>query len=198
MRHDDALQPGNVLSLRWPSMRPTYVSEHPRNLDPHRFERDGIKAVIFDFDNTLISNHTDEIGDRGELLDRWIKVFGPDKVMIVSNKLRLFDMAHKLDKEAARFGIRALSTGLLIKPWPGSLKRAAAIMGVAPRHVLMVGDLLLADVLGGNLAGMKTLLIAPVHSAEGFGVRIIRFVERVVGYRTTDEHRRASKRRVVY
>lgn len=189
MDHHESLQPGSVLKLRWRYTEPTYVTTHPIHLDPTWFKQRGIEGVIFDFDNTLISSHSPEIGDnRSELLEHWIRTFGKKHVMIVSNKLRIFGMANKLDTEATRFGIRSLSTGLIIKPFTRSLKQAAALMELNPNKVLMVGDLLLTDILGGKRAGMQTLLVAPVHANERLGIRLIRVIEQLLGYHAFAEH----------
>lgn len=189
MNHHPSLQPGKSLGLRWHQIEPTYVTTHPLHLDPSWFKTRGIQSVIFDFDNTLISNHSDEIGEnRSELLEQWIRTFGKEHVMIVSNKLRLLGMANKLETEAKRFGIQALATGPLIKPFPQSLKRAASMMATKPSKVLMVGDLLLADIVGGKLAGMQTLLVAPVNSTERPGIHALRLLERLLGYHAKDEH----------
>jgi hypothetical protein len=189
MHHHPSLKPGKALNLRWRYTEPTYVTTHPLHLNPAWFKAKGIRGVIFDFDNTLISNHSSAIGEhRGNLLDDWIRTFGKSNVMIVSNKIRIFGMSNKLEAEAARFDIQALSTGPFIKPFPGSLKRAAAIMELPSSQILMIGDLLLADILGGKLAGMHTLLIAPVHTTERLSVRFIRMLERLVGYHAMAEH----------
>ena len=194
MNHHPSLQPGQTLGLRWRQIEPTYVTTHPLHLDPNWFYRRGIRGVIFDFDNTLISNHSSEIGEnRSELLEQWIKTFGKEHVMIVSNKLPIFGMATKLKTEAKRFGIQALATGLLIKPFPRSLKRAANMMNINPDKILMVGDLLLTDIIGGKLAGMPTLLVAPVNSTERPGIHALRLLERLLGYHAMDEHSQPNR-----
>jgi predicted HAD superfamily phosphohydrolase YqeG len=62
------------------------------------------------------------------------------------------------------------------------------MMATKPSKVLMVGDLLLADIVGGKLAGMQTLLVAPVNSTERPGIHALRLLERLLGYHAKDEH----------
>jgi uncharacterized protein len=189
MEHHPSLRPGKALNLRFSYLEPTYVTTHPLHLNPDWFYEQGIRGVIFDFDNTLISNHSDQIGEnRSDFLESWIKTFGRNQVIIVSNKLSVFGMENKLLTEAERFNIKGIASGILIKPFPNALRRAASIMKIEPRKVLMIGDLLLTDILGGKLAGMQTLLVAPVHSEERIGIHSLRLAERILGYHAFDEH----------
>lgn len=176
--------PGSTLQLRWHYAEPTYVTTQPLQLDPQWLHDQGIRGIIFDFDNTLISSHGHEISEgRAALLERCITTFGKEHVVIVSNKLRVFGLANKLDDEAARFGITAISTGLIIKPFRRALRQAMTGMDLPPNQILMVGDLLLTDILGGNRMGMQTLLVAPVHAPERAGISLLRTIERLLlGY----------------
>lgn len=181
--------PGPSLRLRWPYFAPTYVTTHPLELDPKWLYERGVRGIIFDFDNTLISSHGHEIGDgRAALLERCIRTFGAEHIVIVSNKLRVFGLANKLDEEAARFGIKAISTGVVVKPFRRALRLAMEHIKLPVGEVLMVGDLLLTDILGGKRMGMQTLLVAPVHAPERFGIKTLRTIERLLlGYHAPKE-----------
>lgn len=178
-----SLQPGTTLKLRWKFLVPNYVTSDLLRVDPALFWHLGIRGVIFDFDNTLIPSHATTVKtSQAAMLKQWIAVFGQDRVVIVSNKLRLFGWEKKLDREAKRFGIRGVSTGPLIKPFPQAFKRTAAIMSLSTSNTLIIGDLLLTDILGGKFAGMRTLLTAPVDAKEKIGIRLLRAIEQVLGY----------------
>lgn len=52
------------------------------------------------------------------------------------------------------------------KPFPWGLKRALREHGFDPKRTAMVGDQLLADIVAGNLAGLTTVLVRPIHPEE--------------------------------
>lgn len=52
------------------------------------------------------------------------------------------------------------------KPRPGGLKRAIRENGFDRRRTAMVGDQLLADIVAGNLAGLTTFFVRPIHPEE--------------------------------
>ena len=51
-------------------------------------------------------------------------------------------------------------------------------MGESTENCAIVGDQLLTDILGGNLAGCKTILVCPVELENSFGFKIKRGIER--------------------
>ena len=51
-------------------------------------------------------------------------------------------------------------------------------MGVKPQNCAIVGDQLLTDILGGNLAGVKTILVTPTLLETSRGFKIKRAIER--------------------
>ena len=48
------------------------------------------------------------------------------------------------------------------KPNPKAFRRGAQALNLPPEQVGMVGDQLFTDVLGGNLAGLHTILVRPL------------------------------------
>ena len=66
------------------------------------------------------------------------------------------------------------------KPNPASFRRAAQALGLPPHQVGMVGDQLFTDVLGGNLAGLHTILVHPLIDNALPHTRLARLLERRV------------------
>jgi HAD superfamily phosphatase (TIGR01668 family) len=52
------------------------------------------------------------------------------------------------------------------KPLPCGCRRALRKMGFSPGRTAMVGDQVFADVMAGRLAGLTTILVAPIHPEE--------------------------------
>lgn len=158
-----------------------FPDEYAPNLaaiDPVILYKRGIRACIFDFDNTLITDKESVIrNDIQEILKKWSQVFGPKRITIVSNKILRNDF-ERLHTRTKELGIPAVGTGILLKPLPLALLRAAANMQTPPQQTVIIGDLLLADILGGKFAGMHTILIQPLSKHERFISHLFRPLER--------------------
>ena len=68
----------------------------------------------------------------------------------------------------ARFaaGLDLPFVALAMKPLPWGCWRAARKLGFPRRRTAMVGDQLFADILAGRLAGLRTILVRPIHPEE--------------------------------
>jgi HAD superfamily phosphatase (TIGR01668 family) len=66
------------------------------------------------------------------------------------------------------------------KPMRRSFRLACKDMNVKPSETVVVGDQIFTDVLGGNRAGIQTILVVPVASTDGLATRLNRRVERIV------------------
>lgn len=63
------------------------------------------------------------------------------------------------------------------KPLRPSFKKAAKVLGLPPHQIAVVGDQLFTDILGGNYAGMVTILVPPLSRKEFIITRAIRQLE---------------------
>ncbi|HET6872003.1 MAG TPA: YqeG family HAD IIIA-type phosphatase, partial [Sporolactobacillaceae bacterium] len=66
------------------------------------------------------------------------------------------------------------------KPLTRAFQKAVMEMGLYKEDVVVVGDQLLTDVLGGNRLGVHTILVVPVAQSDGFMTRINRRMERFI------------------
>ena len=51
-------------------------------------------------------------------------------------------------------------------------------MGLPKEEIVVIGDQLLTDVLGGNFAGYHTILVVPIVETDGKITRFNRMIER--------------------
>ncbi len=130
----------------------------------------GIKAVIFDKDNTLTAPYDNSIHEKAAFgLHNAIDVFGHDNVAILSNSAGTKDDEDYKDAIVIeeRLGINVIRHD---EKKPGGLKEVLEHFkdhGVEDAHQLcMVGDRLLTDVVFGNLHGMLTVHCLPLCSGE--------------------------------
>lgn len=133
-------------------------------------DKNQIKGLILDIDNTLVPNH---VAEADENAVKWIETIKAEgyKMCIVSNasKKRVVRFNNKLQLYAVH---RAM------KPGTAAFKKACSIMGLSCKSVAVVGDQIFTDVYGGNLAGMFTILVKPIDKREGKLVRIKRLFEK--------------------
>lgn len=131
-----------------------------------------IKAFILDLDNTLTYWNSDII--HNDVLD-WFKTIEAAglKACILSNngEARVLKVAKSLN---IPFIHRAG------KPNPRAFLRAVELMGTTPQETAVIGDQIFTDILGGNGAGLFTILVVPLDKREFFGTKISRMAERFV------------------
>jgi hypothetical protein len=140
------------------------------NID--KLKKIGIKAIIFDLDNTLVPWNSTNLAKETVA---WFKTLHQAgfKTCIVSNnsQKRVADMCDIL----AIPGLHKAS-----KPRRRAFYRAMQMLDVKPEETAMVGDQVFTDVLGGNRLGLFTILVVPMSSREFIGTRINRKLEKIV------------------
>ncbi len=127
-------------------------------------------ALILDVDNTLAENGS-QVPLEGAL--DWVKFMRAQdvKIIILSN-----NHAARVAPFAAQFELPFLS--MAMKPLPFGYHRAARELGVRPRDAVVVGDQIFTDVLGANLAFMKSILLVPVKGEESASFIVRRRLEK--------------------
>lgn len=131
----------------------------------------GIKAVVFDKDNTLTAPYATEVHPNAEVgLRSALDVFGRSNVAILSNSAGTkddpgYEDAERIEKE---MGIAVIRHD---EKKPGGLCLAEVMKhfgdGISdPSQLCMVGDRLLTDVVFGNLYGMLTVHCDPLCTGE--------------------------------
>ncbi len=142
------------------------------DMDIEGLKSSGIKAFIFDIDNTL-ATYAMPVAD--EKTANWVKELKNMgfKIYIASNN----------DKERVRIFSEDIDVpyfGKALKPLGIFLRRACKAMGVTPSETALVGDQLFTDVWGGNVLRMKTVLVKPISEIEDSFVKFKRQFERKI------------------
>lgn len=151
---------------------PDMYSESVFALTPEELKKKGIKGIICDLDNTLVK--WDE-PDPGADAVEWLQMMKEHgfKICIVSNTLT--ERASRISKILS---VPAISGA--IKPSRRAFIKALGCLGTEPHNTAVIGDQVFTDVLGGNRAGMYTILVVPMSRNEFFMTRLVRIVERYV------------------
>ncbi|RWZ60006.1 YqeG family HAD IIIA-type phosphatase [Halobacillus fulvus] len=140
------------------------------DIDPGELKQKGVKGVITDLDNTLVAW---DVKDATEDIKEWFKIMNDHgiQVTIASNnketRVKLFS-----EPLEASFIYSAR------KPLSKAFKKAQKQMKLDKDEVVVIGDQLLTDVLGGNMAGFHTILVVPIVETDGFITRFNRKIER--------------------
>ncbi len=137
----------------------------------------GIKAFLFDIDNTLEEYATSVPGEK---LISFIKNLSDNGFIIgiLSNakaeRAKLFVAGFPIEDYP-----KILYLGKAGKPLKKGYKMLSDMLGVDIKETVMVGDQLFTDILGGNRAGCMTILVNPINiKIEPAFVRFKRLFEK--------------------
>lgn len=133
-------------------------------------QRNKIKALILDIDNTLI-DYSHVMTESVEKWARDLKGQGV-KLYIVSNtskKKKVEKVAGKLDIPYVFFAKKPLKIGF---------KKAQKYLKENSENIAVVGDQIFTDVIGGNRAKMFTILVEPINEKDFWYTKWKRPIER--------------------
>lgn len=139
-------------------------------ITPEKLKERNVKGIITDLDNTLVE------WDRPSATPKLIEWFKGMK----ENGIQVTIVSNNVEKR-----VKSFSDPLTIpfiykarKPMGKAFRKAVKNMQLAKDDVVVIGDQLLTDVLGGNRSGFHTILVVPVASSDGAITRFNRKIER--------------------
>ncbi|MBQ5590523.1 MAG: YqeG family HAD IIIA-type phosphatase, partial [Clostridia bacterium] len=148
---------------------PDFYLKNIFSVTPEFLKENGIKALLLDADNTLCIYHTDYPVD-GVL--NWIEDMQRNSIdlHILSNgkQGRLTNFAKNVNLPCFY---------LSLKPLPFKISKAVKKLGFKKNQVALVGDQMFTDILGGNLARVKTIWLDYIEIEESFSFRFKRKIE---------------------
>lgn len=153
-------------------LKPDIKLDRITEITPELLKKLGIKALLLDVDNTMSTHHGTELVNG---LTEWFELMKQNgiKLMVLSNSLR-----HRIEPFAKRIGLPFISSGL--KPLPSGFLRGAKKLGEKRKNIAIVGDQIFTDTLGGNAAGLKTILLTPIKPESSLRFRFKRKLEKAV------------------
>lgn len=162
--------------LRW--LTPSWYVPAIQDVDLDRLRALGVAGIIVDVDNTLVP--ADGVMP-SQAVKTWVA--------------QLHAMGFHICIVSNNFAPRSNAIGRIlqipvvrgvIKPTPWVFHQAMRLMGTRPSQTAFIGDQLFTDVLGGNLVGMRTILVDPLSPREFPTTRLVRMVERIVRRRVVN------------
>lgn len=132
---------------------------------------EGYRGVIFDIDNTLVP-HGAPADDRAKKLFKRLADIGFSSCLISNNQEARVKMFN-----------REIGTNYIYnahKPSTKNYVRAMEIMGTDRTNTIFVGDQLFTDVWGAKRAGIRNILVRPIHPKEEIQIVFKRYLEKIV------------------
>ena len=134
--------------------------------------KNNIKGLILDVDNTLIS--LDKKMPAG--IVEWVKNIKANGIKICilsnSNKIDKVEAVAKLiESPYIFFGKKPLKSGFL---------RAQNILKLKAGNIAVVGDQIFTDVIGANRCGMFSILVKPIEEKDYLITKIKRPLEKMI------------------
>lgn len=151
-------------------LKPTYIYDRIDKIPLELLKRENIKGIFLDVDNTIM-----DCG--GYILDEvseWILEVKKSGIMICILSNTFNDKKVQfLRKKYDIFGI-----GCAKKPLLKGFKIAQNILGLEKEKLVIIGDQLFSDVLGGNRFGIKTIYTIPLNTKENIFTKSRRPLEK--------------------
>jgi hypothetical protein len=158
-----------VLEIFYPRL---FISSLPE-LDLKHLLSLGVKGILLDLDNTIISSSTESCSP--EIID-WLNKLQDCgfKLCIISNNksARVTMLADELKIPAVHYAF---------KPFKRAFCQALNLLKITPDETAIIGDQIFTDILGGNRLGLFTILVVPLNGKEHWLTRLInRRLERIL------------------
>ncbi|MBR5767990.1 MAG: YqeG family HAD IIIA-type phosphatase [Clostridia bacterium] len=145
-------------------------------IDPEWLRGLGVRAVLLDIDNTLVTYDDPEPTEEASA---WLDKLGRAGVAVafVSNNDR-----ERVERFNARLGFVAeWKAG---KPLVRKSRRALSALGVTPCETAVIGDQIFTDIRSGKKLGVRvTILVEPIKDKLTPFFRFKRLLERPIKYR---------------
>lgn len=154
------------------NLYPKIYLEKPIDITIELLNKNNIKGLILDIDNTLIDYDKNLFKGCEEWCEN-LKKQGI-KMCILSNTNKI----HKVEKVANTLKLEYLY--FAHKPNKKGFKRAKELLNLNEKNIAVVGDQVFTDVLGGNRSKMFTILTKPLDKRDILITRIKRPLEKII------------------
>lgn len=151
-----------------------YPGEYLDSTYEIEFERlaaEGYRGLIFDIDNTLVP-HGAPADERAIRLFARLKKSGFACCLLSNNQLPRVEMFNK--------DVQVYFIENAHKPLVKNYRRAMELMGTDESNTIFIGDQIFTDIYGANRAGIRTILVKPIHPKEEIQIVLKRYLEKIV------------------
>ncbi|NLC96586.1 MAG: YqeG family HAD IIIA-type phosphatase [Erysipelotrichaceae bacterium] len=148
-----------------------YVKSY-KDVDLLQLKKNNIKLFILDIDNTLVKSNSNKISEDAI---RFVKQIKSAKIIpvVISNNVE-----NRVKKFTDILNVDYYSFAL--KPLKKSYKIILQKYNVDSNEVVIIGDQLLTDIIGGNIMNMHTILVDPISEKDNIFGSINRVAENTI------------------
>ncbi len=132
----------------------------------------GVTALLLDLDNTLLPRDTNVVPPEKKAWADTVRAAGMSACLISNN------FHSRVKTVAEELGFELVDKAL--KPLPFAYGRALRLLGRGPTEAAVVGDQVFTDILGGNLLGIRTVLVQPLSQTDLPHTLVLRRLEGLV------------------
>lgn len=133
----------------------------------------GYRGLLFDIDNTLVP-HGAPADDRAKALFVRLKAIGFKSCFLSNNQI---ERVSSFNDAVGEIFIEDAH-----KPSVRNYKRAMELLGTDTGNTIFIGDQLFTDIYGAKRAGIRNILVNPIHPKEEIQIVFKRRLERIVLY----------------
>ena len=144
---------------------------------------EGYRGVIFDIDNTLVP-HGAPADERAKKLFARLEKIGFQSCLLSNNQEPRVKMFNQDIQTNYIYNAHKPSTKNYVK--------AMEKMGTDKENKLFVWDQLFTDVWGAKRAGIRNILVKPIHPKEEIQIVLKRYLERIVLFFYKKEQKKSS------
>ena len=142
-------------------------------IDFDELYREGYRGLLFDIDNTLVP-HGAPADERAVALFAHLKELGFKSCFVSNNQIERVSSFN--DAVGERFIENAH------KPSVRSYRKAMELLGTDTGNTIFIGDQLFTDIYGAKRAGIRNILVKPIHPREEIQIVLKRRLEKIVLY----------------
>ena len=141
------------------------------SIDFDKLYKEVYRGIIFDIDNTLVT-HGSPADERAIALFKHLHELGFECLVLSNNKEpRVKSFAGQVDiKYIYKAG----------KPKPSGYRKAMQLLGTDAGNTVFVGDQIFTDIIGANLTGIRSILVAPIDPHEEIQIVLKRYLEKPI------------------
>ena len=138
------------------SLLPRFMTRRLTDLTPEFLKEQGVRLLMLDFDNTIVPYTTNVPAPR---MDAWLRqMMATDITLcVVSNSKK-----DRVVQFCQQYGIACITHAK--KPFSKGIRECLNRFHIVPEQAALVGDQIFTDTLGGNCAGVKTILVKAIDN----------------------------------